>query len=92
MPIGGATAKIEAAAESGMKKVIIPKSNLKDVMIEKKYEDMIEIIPTETLSDVLENILISGSKKDQLIEKMKTIGSKVADKVPQSTINNPATH
>ena len=92
MPIGGATAKIEAAAESGMKKVIIPKSNLKDVMIEKKYEDMIEIIPTETLSDVLENILISGSKKDQLIEKMKKIGSKVADKVPQSPINNPTTH
>ena len=92
MPIGGATAKIEAAAESGMKKVLIPKSNLKDVMIEKKYEDMIEIIPTETLSDVLENILISGSKKDQLIEKMKSIGSKVAEKVPQSTINNPTTH
>ena len=35
MPIGGATAKIEAAAEAGMKKVLIPKSNLKDVMIEK---------------------------------------------------------
>ena len=92
MPIGGATAKIEAAAESGMKKVLIPKSNLKDVMIEKKYEEMIEIIPTETLSDVLENILISGSKKDQLIEKMKTIGSKVAEKVPQSTTNNPTTN
>ena len=92
MPIGGATAKIEAAAEAGMKKVLIPKSNLKDVMIEKKYEEMIEIIPTETLSDVFENILISGSKKDQLIEKMKEIGSKVADKVPQSPINNPTTH
>ena len=92
MPIGGATAKIEAAAEAGMKKVLIPKSNLKDVMIEKKYEDMIEIIPTETLSDVLENILISGSKKDMLIEKMKNIGSKVADKVPQTKINNPTTN
>jgi len=92
MPIGGATAKIEAAAEAGMKKVLIPKSNLKDVMIEKKYEEMVEIIPTETLSDVLENILISGSKKDQLIEKMKSIGSKVAEKVPQSTINNPTTN
>ena len=92
MPIGGATAKIEAAAEAGMKKVLIPKSNLKDVMIEKKYEEMIEIIPTETLSDVLENILISGSKKDQLIEKMKSIGSKVADKVPQSPLNNPTTN
>ena len=92
MPIGGATAKIEAAAEAGMKKVLIPKSNLKDVMIEKKYEEMVEIIPTETLSEVLENILISGSKKDQLIEKMKSIGSKVADKVPQSPLNNPTTH
>ena len=92
MPIGGATAKIEAAAEAGMKKVLIPKSNLKDVMIEKKYEEMVEIIPTETLSDVLENILISGSKKDQLIEKMKSIGSKVADKVPQSPLNNPTTN
>ena len=92
MPIGGATAKIEAAAEAGMKKVLIPKSNLKDVMIEKKYEEMIEIIPTETLSDVLENILISGSKKDKLIEKMKNIGSKVVEKVPQTTINNPTTN
>ena len=92
MPIGGATAKIEAAAEAGMKKVLIPKSNMKDVMIEKKYEDMIEIIPTETLSDVLENILISGSKKDKLIEKMKNLGSKVAEKVPQTSMNNPTTN
>ena len=92
MPIGGATAKIEAAAEAGMKKVLIPKSNMKDVMIEKKYEDMIEIIPTETLSDVLENILISGSAKDSLIDKMKNISSKVAEKVPQTAINNPATN
>ena len=92
MPIGGATAKIEAAAEAGMKKVLIPKSNMKDVMIEKKYEDMIEIIPTETLSDVLENILISGSSKDKLIEKMKNISSKVVDKVPQTGLNNPTTN
>jgi Lon-like ATP-dependent protease len=53
---------------------------------------MIEIIPTETLSDVLENILISGSNKDKLIEKMKDIGSKVAEKVPQTTLNNPTTN
>ena len=53
---------------------------------------MIEIIPTETLSDVLENILISGSAKDKLIEKMKNIGSKVAEKVPQTNIQNPTTN
>lgn len=92
MPIGGATAKIEAAAESGIKKVLIPKSNMKDVMIEKKYEDMIEIIPTETLSDVLENILISGSKKDNLISKMKELSSKVVDKVPENPLKKPTHH
>ena len=89
MPIGGATAKIEAAAEVGIKKVLIPKSNLKDVMIEKKYEDMIEIVPTETLSDVLENILVNGSDKDNLIDKMKSLKNKVSDSVSKPTIKNP---
>lgn len=89
MPIGGATAKIEAAAESGIKKVLIPKSNMKDVMIEKKYEDMIEIIPTETLSDVLENILINSEEKDNLISKMKSLRDRVSDSV-SSSISKPA--
>ncbi|MDR1721689.1 MAG: ATP-dependent protease LonB [Methanobrevibacter sp.] len=91
LPIGGATAKIEAAAEAGIKKVIIPRSNLKDVMIEKRYEKEIEIIPVDTLSDVLENILMEGNKKNSLIEKMKKIGSAVVDKVPKNLggINSP---
>lgn len=89
MPIGGATAKIEAAAQSGIKKVLIPKSNMKDVMIEKKYEDQIEIIPTETLSDVLENILVNGNKKDSLIEKMKALSSKVSGSVKKPEIKKP---
>ena len=88
MPIGGATAKIEAATESGLKKVLIPKSNLKDVMIEKKYEDMIEIIPTETLSDVLENILINSTEKDNLLSKMSALKNKVSDTV-SSSISKP---
>jgi Lon-like ATP-dependent protease len=84
MPIGGATAKIEAAAESGLKKVLIPQSNVKDVMIESKYKDMVEIIPVETLSDVLENILMNGNEKDKLISKMKELGSKVTDTVTEN--------
>ena len=81
MPIGGATAKIEAAAEAGIKKVLLPKSNMADVMLEKKYEDMIEIVPCETIEDVLENILINGSKKDKLISKMRELSNRVASKV-----------
>ncbi|MEM4195630.1 MAG: ATP-dependent protease LonB, partial [Methanothermobacter sp.] len=49
LPVGGVTGKIEAAAEAGIKKVLIPASNMGDVMIEKKYEDKVEIIPVETL-------------------------------------------
>ena len=94
LPIGGATSKIEAAAEAGVKKVIIPRSNMKDVMIEKKYEDEIEIIPVDTLSDVLENILMGCSEKNSLIEQMKKISSAVVDKVPKNPLNrhDPSTN
>ncbi|MDR0912215.1 MAG: ATP-dependent protease LonB [Methanobrevibacter sp.] len=88
LPIGGATAKIEAAADAGMKKVLIPRSNLKDVMIEKRYEDLIEIIPIDTLNDVLENILIESKKKSTLIEKMKKIGNDIVNKVPKTSLNS----
>ncbi|MHA1942736.1 MAG: S16 family serine protease, partial [Candidatus Hodarchaeales archaeon] len=36
LPIGGATAKIEGAYEAGVKEIIIPKSNLEDVVLEDK--------------------------------------------------------
>ncbi len=60
LPVGGVTQKIEAAAEAGLKKVIIPKSNEKDVLLEKKYEGKIEILTAETLSDVLNHALVGG--------------------------------
>jgi len=70
LPIGGVTAKIEAAAEAGMKTVLIPKANLNDVLIEDKYKDKIEIIPVETLTDVLQTALV-GEGKEELLKKLK---------------------
>ena len=67
--VGGVTAKIEAAAEMGIKKVLIPKANMKDVLLEDKYIGKIEIIPVDTLSDVLENALV-GKKKEGLLKKL----------------------
>ncbi|MBC7097076.1 MAG: ATP-dependent protease LonB, partial [Methanobacteriales archaeon] len=66
LPVGGVTGKIEAAAEAGIKKVLIPEANMDDVMIEKKYEGRIEIIPVKSLGDVLEHALI-GKGKESLI-------------------------
>ena len=92
MPIGGATGKIEAAAEAGIKKVLIPKSNMGDVMIEDKYKDMVEIIPIETIDDVLENILINGSRKDKVMSKIKDIRASVSDTISDISVNTPNAH
>jgi Lon-like ATP-dependent protease len=70
LPIGGVTAKIEAAAEAGIKTVLIPKANLNDVLIEDKYKEIVEIIPVETLIDVLQTALVGAGKED-LLRKLK---------------------
>jgi len=70
LPIGGVTAKVEAAAEAGIKKVIVPRANLNDVLIEDKYKDKIEVIPVETLTEVIENAL-TGPGKEELLKKLR---------------------
>lgn len=72
LPVGGITAKIEAAAEAGLKKIIIPKANLRDVLIEEKYKDKIEVIGVETIKEVLDRALV-GVKKLSLLEKLSSI-------------------
>ena len=72
LPVGGVTAKIEAAAKAGIKKVIIPEANMQDVLIEDEYKDKIEIIPVKTLAEVLQHALV-GKEKDRLIEKLTSI-------------------
>ena len=47
LPIGGVSAKIEAAVKSGIERVIIPRTNLQDVLIDEKYEAMVEIISVD---------------------------------------------
>lgn len=72
LPVGGVTYKIEAAAESGMKRVLIPASNQDDVLIDKKYMDQIEIIPVNTLPEVLEYALVDCPKKTELIKDLRS--------------------
>ena len=90
MPVGGVTGKIEAAVQAGMKKVIIPESNMDDVLLEERYRDKIQIIPVQNMSEVLENALI-GNGKDGLVTKMKKITNIVPKdinpKPPKPTIN-----
>ncbi len=72
LPVGGVTPKIEAAAALGMKKVIIPRANLNDVLIEERFRNKIEIIPVDSLAQVLEAVLV-GQKKPSLLAKFAKI-------------------
>ncbi|HIH79324.1 MAG TPA: ATP-dependent protease LonB, partial [Candidatus Poseidoniia archaeon] len=70
LPVGGVTAKIEAAAEVGIRKVLIPEANVQDVLLESRYRDKIEVASVATLKDVLDNILVSSPSKEGLLEKL----------------------
>ena len=87
LPVGGVTGKIEAAAEAGIKTVLIPETNMEDVFIEDRYKKKVKIIPVETMSDVLEHALIGKGKKS-LLKKMK----KITDIVPTGILQQPTTH
>ena len=70
LPVGGVTAKLEAAAEMGIKKAIIPLANMRDVLIEDRYRKRLEIIPVSNLRDVLEHALVDCTKKERLLKKL----------------------
>jgi Lon-like ATP-dependent protease len=71
LPVGGVTAKVEAAADSGMRRVLIPEDNLPDLVLEARYRGMIEVIPVRTLRDVLKYALVGKeSAKESLLERL----------------------
>ncbi|HZY70492.1 MAG TPA: ATP-dependent protease LonB [Thermoplasmata archaeon] len=71
LPVGGVTAKVEAAADSGLRRVLIPEDNRDDLVLEARYRGGIEVIPVRTLRDVLKYALVgAGSKKESLLERL----------------------
>lgn len=73
LPIGGVTAKIEAAARSGIKTIVIPRANLQDVLLDSKYETMVEVVPVDTLDEVMEFALIKHAEKAGLVERLGSV-------------------
>ncbi|HJK50289.1 MAG TPA: ATP-dependent protease LonB, partial [Methanocorpusculum sp.] len=73
LPIGGVTYKIEAAAKAGIHTVIIPQSNLDDVLIEERYKEMVTIIPVTRIEEVLEYALVPQDR-EAFEKKLSLIG------------------
>jgi Lon-like ATP-dependent protease len=86
LPVGGVTAKIEAAAKSGIEKVVIPRANLQDVLMDEKWEKKIEVFAVDSLDEVLEYALVGAEDKVSLVERL----SNVIDTIAKGTDTQPS--
>ncbi len=57
LPVGGVSSKVEAAADAGIKNIIVPKSNMQDIVVDDEILEEINLIPVETIAEVLEESL-----------------------------------
>lgn len=81
LPVGGIREKILAAYRAGLKRVLIPTKNLKDLVdVPKKARQKLEIIPIEHMDDVIRIALRPAPEK-------KTRSS--AKKAAATTENSP---
>ena len=81
LPIGGLKEKLLAAHRAGVKKVLIPKENEKDLVdVPKKVKDDIEIVPVETADEVIKIALTKELKPTEWTEVDKLTETKKDDK------------
>ena len=81
LPIGGLKEKLLAAHRAGIKQVLIPKDNEKDLVdMPQKIKDDIKITPVEIADDVLKIALTKELKKIEWVEVENISKSKSEDK------------
>ncbi len=81
LPIGGLKEKLLAAHRAGIKEVLIPKDNEKDLTdIPKKVKEDIKLTPVEIVEDVLKIALTKELKKIEWVEVDKISEAKKDDK------------
>lgn len=68
LPVGGVTAKTEAAIEAGMKEIIVPASNAEDIFLSPSLRSKIKIHPVSRIDEVLSLVLEGCEKKSAIIK------------------------
>ncbi len=73
LPIGGVSSKISAAIKAGFKEVIVPKSNLQDIVVNEDELKKVKITSVGNLIEVLDVALVNCNEKRKLISDLKKI-------------------
>tara|TARA_B100000886_G_scaffold333260_1_gene286990 strand:+ start:1672 stop:4059 length:2388 start_codon:yes stop_codon:yes gene_type:complete len=85
LPIGGLKEKLLAAHRAGIKEVLIPKDNKKDLVdIPKKVKDDIKITTVDTADEVLKIALTKDLKPVEWVEVDSISDNKKSEKTPAS--------
>ncbi len=87
LPVGGVSSKVEAAIEAGISTVIVPKSNLQDIVLEKEKLAKVKLIPVNTIEEVLEHAL-DWNGNHKLKEKIFNGREKKKNKKQTKTFKN----
>lgn len=70
LPIGGIKEKVLAAHRAGLRKVILPKDNQKDLeLVPEHARKEVELIPVSHMDEVLEHALIGNKTKKVLVQE-----------------------
>ncbi|RJQ15548.1 ATP-dependent protease LonB [Candidatus Woesearchaeota archaeon] len=70
MPVGGVASKVEAAIEAGVKTVLVPMSNIQDIIVDKEKLEKIKIIPVSNIVEVLKQAL-DWKGKEAILKKIE---------------------
>lgn len=89
LPVGGVTYKIEAAAKAGIRKVLIPSSNMPDVLIEDRYRSAVEVVPVHTIEDVLMQSLVPENR-ESFLEKLRNFAATRTSRILEPGAPAPA--
>jgi ATP-dependent Lon protease len=69
LPVGGIKEKVLAAHRAGIKRVILPKENLKDLDdVPDDVKDEMKFIPVETVEDVIKETIGIELPKPMMLE------------------------
>ncbi len=83
LPVGGVTFKIEAAAKAGIRTVLIPRSNIDDVLIEERYRSIVRVVPVDHIEDVLTHALVPENREG-FLGKLKRMAGATSGRVLDS--------
>jgi Lon-like ATP-dependent protease len=75
LPIGGVSAKVEAAVDAGIKTVIVPQSNVRDIILPEQKLAKVKIIPVNSIIEVLE-LSLDWTGKKHILERLKKSASR----------------